>query len=98
ILSEIELFYMLPHQRRKNNWFPELIFSLDKLYDIITKIQHNNWDDAVTPFVPNTLLKIIDKDQLKDKENLFQKLKEVEEKIQKLTESENKIIEEKIQN
>ncbi|KAF0454745.1 transient receptor potential cation channel subfamily a member 1-like [Gigaspora margarita] len=25
IISEIELFYMLPHQRRKNNWFPELL-------------------------------------------------------------------------
>ncbi|RIB15999.1 hypothetical protein C2G38_2038940 [Gigaspora rosea] len=25
IISEIELFYMLPYQRRKNNWFPELL-------------------------------------------------------------------------
>ncbi|RIB00418.1 hypothetical protein C2G38_1207850 [Gigaspora rosea] len=25
ILAEIELFYMLPYQRRKNNWFPELM-------------------------------------------------------------------------
>ncbi|RIB22237.1 hypothetical protein C2G38_2140289 [Gigaspora rosea] len=25
ILSEIELFWMLPYQRRKKNWFPEII-------------------------------------------------------------------------
>ncbi|CAG8710934.1 10015_t:CDS:2, partial [Scutellospora calospora] len=26
VLEEIELFYMLPHQRRKENWFPYVIF------------------------------------------------------------------------
>ncbi|RIB28680.1 hypothetical protein C2G38_1396557 [Gigaspora rosea] len=26
ILREIELFYLLPHQRRKNNWFPNIFF------------------------------------------------------------------------
>jgi hypothetical protein len=26
IIAEIELFYMLPHQRRKNNWFPEIMY------------------------------------------------------------------------
>ncbi|KAF0464946.1 transient receptor potential cation channel subfamily a member 1-like [Gigaspora margarita] len=26
ILSEIELFWMLPHQRRKTNWFPEILW------------------------------------------------------------------------
>ncbi|KAF0333017.1 transient receptor potential cation channel subfamily a member 1-like, partial [Gigaspora margarita] len=26
ILSEIELFWMLPHQRRKSNWFPEILW------------------------------------------------------------------------
>ncbi|KAF0509354.1 transient receptor potential cation channel subfamily a member 1-like [Gigaspora margarita] len=34
ILSEIELFWMLPYQRRKNNWFPEILYyevSVDEL-------------------------------------------------------------------
>ncbi|KAF0558406.1 transient receptor potential cation channel subfamily a member 1-like [Gigaspora margarita] len=26
ILTEIELFWMLPHQRRKSNWFPEILW------------------------------------------------------------------------
>ncbi|KAF0470319.1 hypothetical protein F8M41_025387 [Gigaspora margarita] len=26
ILTEIELFWMLPHQRRKKNWFPEILY------------------------------------------------------------------------
>ncbi|KAF0562006.1 transient receptor potential cation channel subfamily a member 1-like [Gigaspora margarita] len=96
ILSEIELFYMLPYQRRKKNWFPELIFyrfSLDKLYDIVTKIQNNNWDDTIEkPYLPNSLLKIISKDKVSDKDNLLQKVEEIEKKIQESTANENKII------
>ncbi|RIB21701.1 hypothetical protein C2G38_1072007 [Gigaspora rosea] len=69
ILSEIELFYMLPYQRRKNNWFPEFIFSLDKLYEVVSKIKNNNWDDDIEkPLLPSTLLKII---QFYDKTNYF---------------------------
>jgi hypothetical protein len=26
VIAEIELFYMLPHQRRKNDWFPEVMY------------------------------------------------------------------------
>ncbi|CAG8796373.1 13241_t:CDS:1, partial [Racocetra persica] len=65
---------------------------LDKLYDIVTKIQNNNWDDSSEiPYLPNSLLKIIKKDKIKDKEDLLQKLKEIEDKIQKSTDNENKL-------
>ncbi|RIB06319.1 hypothetical protein C2G38_2217431 [Gigaspora rosea] len=45
------------------------IFSLDKLYEIITKIQNDKWDDNIIemPFIPNSLLRIIGKTELKDK-------------------------------
>ncbi|CAG8825323.1 5820_t:CDS:2, partial [Racocetra persica] len=33
ILSEIELFWMLPHQRRKKNWFPEILKYVKNLKD-----------------------------------------------------------------
>ncbi|KAF0562004.1 transient receptor potential cation channel subfamily a member 1-like [Gigaspora margarita] len=99
ILSEIELFYMLPYQRRKNNWFPEIIFyrfSLDKLYDIVTKIQNNNWDDTIEkPYLPNSLL--ISKDKISDKDDLLQKVEGIEKKIHESSANENKLIEEKIQ-
>ncbi|KAF0501891.1 transient receptor potential cation channel subfamily a member 1-like [Gigaspora margarita] len=105
IISEIELFYMLPYQCRKNNWFPEIIFyrfSLDKLYDIISKIKNNNWDDTIEkPFLSNSLLKIVDIDKTEieevtqkaaDNEKIIQKLEHNEKMIQKLTENENKLI------
>ncbi|CAG8662532.1 21730_t:CDS:2, partial [Cetraspora pellucida] len=54
-----------------------------------TTIQNNNWDGTIEkPFIPNTLLKIIDKDEAKDKDNLFQKLRKIEEKVQELTDNE----------
>ncbi|KAF0556441.1 transient receptor potential cation channel subfamily a member 1-like [Gigaspora margarita] len=100
ILSEIELFYMLPYQRRKNEWFPELIFyrfSLDKLYDIVTKIQDNKWDDTIDkPYLPNLLLKIISKYKVEDKDVLLQKVEEIKIKIHESTNDENKLIEEKL--
>ncbi|CAG8510189.1 1287_t:CDS:2 [Cetraspora pellucida] len=56
----------------------------------VTTIQNNNWDGTIEkPFIPNTLLKITDKDEAKDKDNLFQKLRKIEEKKE---DSENKII------
>ncbi|KAF0554422.1 transient receptor potential cation channel subfamily a member 1-like [Gigaspora margarita] len=95
ILSEIELFYMLPYQRRKNNWFPEIIFyrfSLDKFYEIAYKVQNNSWDNTLEkPFLPNTLLKIVH--LYEDKDGLSQKLEIIKiEIIQELTNDEKKII------
>ncbi|RIB02326.1 hypothetical protein C2G38_2050152 [Gigaspora rosea] len=34
ILSEIELFWMLPHQRRKSNWFPEILYYKDSVKEL----------------------------------------------------------------
>ncbi|RIB11788.1 hypothetical protein C2G38_77188 [Gigaspora rosea] len=90
---------MLPHQRRKNNWFPEIIFyrfNINKLRDIINKIQNNNWDDTTEmPFLSDKLLELVDKKKIDDT-NIFdntQKLKDSEEKlIQKLEENEKKLI------
>ncbi|CAG8792613.1 11398_t:CDS:1, partial [Gigaspora rosea] len=58
-------------------------FSLDKLYEIVTKIQNDKWDDDTIemPFIPNSLLKIIGKTELKDESS---KLIIKEEAIQKL--------------
>ncbi|RIB00340.1 hypothetical protein C2G38_2234662 [Gigaspora rosea] len=91
ILAEIEHFYMLPYQRRKNNWFPELMFykfNLDKLQTIIKKIQNDNWDETFeAPFISDALKKItkiyietrkIDIDKIFEE---FQRLKKIEEII-----------------
>ncbi|KAF0531631.1 nucleopolyhedrovirus p10 family protein [Gigaspora margarita] len=99
MLSEIELLYMLPHQRRKNNWFPEIIFyrfSLDKFYEIAYKVNNNKWDDVVEiPSLPNPLLKIVnlhkEEDKKEDKDELFQKLESIKKGlIQKFSDEEKK--------
>ncbi|PKK61670.1 hypothetical protein RhiirC2_791467 [Rhizophagus irregularis] len=48
ILAEIELFYLLPHQRRWNSWFPEVIYyyaNVDMTRKKIKElIDDNEWD------------------------------------------------------
>ncbi|RIB25773.1 hypothetical protein C2G38_2165095 [Gigaspora rosea] len=39
ILSEIELFWMLPHQRRKTNWFPKILASVKELKKYIESVE-----------------------------------------------------------
>ncbi|PKY57911.1 hypothetical protein RhiirA4_549853 [Rhizophagus irregularis] len=39
ILAEIELFYLLPHQRRWRKWFPEVIYYYADVYKVRQKIK-----------------------------------------------------------
>ncbi|RIB15361.1 hypothetical protein C2G38_2143609 [Gigaspora rosea] len=76
ILSEIELLYMLPSQRRKNNWFPEIIFykfDLDKLHNIIQRVQNNKWDNFdEKPFLSDALKKLVNvKTENEDMKNMY---------------------------
>ncbi|RIB28867.1 hypothetical protein C2G38_2156839 [Gigaspora rosea] len=53
ILSEIELFYMLPHQRRKENWFPYIIFyeaHTIELRNLAKDILDNKWTAYKKPY------------------------------------------------
>ncbi|RIA99945.1 hypothetical protein C2G38_2256962 [Gigaspora rosea] len=97
ILSEIELFYMLPYQRRKNNWFPELIFHLDKLHDLIKKVQNDKWEEPFeAPYISDTLKRIakldVETDNRKDIDldkiiEDIRKLKLIESRGQKIYKS-----------
>ncbi|CAG8451582.1 10559_t:CDS:2, partial [Scutellospora calospora] len=54
ILNEVELFYMLPHQRRKENWFPNTIFygcHTYKLREHIIDIQNK----GIKPYLSKNL-------------------------------------------
>ncbi|CAB4399132.1 unnamed protein product [Rhizophagus irregularis] len=48
ILAEIELFYLLPHQRRWNEWFPKVIYyyaDFDKTrQEIKEMIKEGEWN------------------------------------------------------
>ncbi|CAG8576127.1 26856_t:CDS:2, partial [Racocetra persica] len=57
ILVEIESLYMLPHQRRKENWFPFVIFyecRTDKLRELII-----NWSGDRVPYISKNLKDVL---------------------------------------
>ncbi|CAG8624573.1 10787_t:CDS:2, partial [Scutellospora calospora] len=61
IIVEIELFYLLPHQRRKENWFPLIVF-----YECQTLIlrEHilyikKNWKGYKKPYFSENLNRIL---------------------------------------
>ncbi|CAG8504423.1 15520_t:CDS:2 [Acaulospora colombiana] len=86
ILAEIELFYLLPHQRRKPNWFPDFyVVEVRKLKDIIISVQNNKYPDSNSPYISPRLLKLI---QMKDKK--AEKEKELEDHAQKFKENEER--------
>ncbi|CAG8790191.1 11009_t:CDS:2, partial [Racocetra persica] len=71
VLTEIELFYMLPYQRRKHNWFPNIIFyeaHVHKLRDLIRDIQNDKWLTLEKPQISSLLLKIINIEDESDTE------------------------------
>ncbi|KAF0524633.1 transient receptor potential cation channel subfamily a member 1-like [Gigaspora margarita] len=58
IIIQIELLYMLPYQRRRNDWFPFIIFyecNLIKLHSQIIDIKNGKWSGYKEPFVPKYL-------------------------------------------
>ncbi|CAB4429293.1 unnamed protein product [Rhizophagus irregularis] len=63
ILAEIELFYMLPFQRRWKEWFPEIIYYYANLYDIQKEVkammERKEWNIDAFPELKNDLLKIL---------------------------------------
>ncbi|GET00344.1 hypothetical protein GLOIN_2v1874127 [Rhizophagus clarus] len=64
ILAEIELFYMLPYQRRQKDWFPEVIYyyaSLDDIQKEVKKMtKRNEWNQInAFPKLKQDLLKKI---------------------------------------
>ncbi|PKY38360.1 hypothetical protein RhiirA4_451339 [Rhizophagus irregularis] len=64
IIAEIELFYMLPYQRRNNDWFPEVMYyhaSLDDTQKEVKKMmKRDEWDQInAFPKLKQDLLKKI---------------------------------------
>ncbi|RIB16594.1 hypothetical protein C2G38_2189496 [Gigaspora rosea] len=71
ILSEIELFWILPYQRRKKNWFPEILYyeaSVHELKKYLKKITED--DEIFENLLPSVKKKL---------QNLFPEIKELAE-------------------
>ncbi|CAG8434906.1 7160_t:CDS:2 [Scutellospora calospora] len=61
VLEEIELLYMLPHQRRKENWFPFVIFyecRTIELREYVIDIQ-KNWKGYKKPYFSKNLTDVL---------------------------------------
>ncbi|CAB5322645.1 unnamed protein product [Rhizophagus irregularis] len=59
-LAKIELFYLLPHQRRWKSWFPEVMYyyaSVDKTRKMIKEmIENDKWHINEFPELKQNLL------------------------------------------
>ncbi|CAB5380994.1 unnamed protein product [Rhizophagus irregularis] len=100
VLAEIELFYLLPHQRRWRTWFPEVIHyyaDADKTQiEIKRLIKEGEWDTKEFTDMRKKLLEVL---QIKhnpiDNEVILEKLKSNEEKLksneEKLKSNEEKL-------
>ncbi|PKY55641.1 hypothetical protein RhiirA4_548838 [Rhizophagus irregularis] len=98
ILAEIELFYLLPHQRRWHTWFPEVIHyyaDADKTrIEIERLIKEGEWDNKEFIKMQEKLLEElqikhnpIDNKVILDKLSALEKLEKIEkidEKLEKL--------------
>ncbi|CAG8710769.1 11309_t:CDS:2, partial [Racocetra persica] len=101
VLAEIELFYMLPYQRRKNNWFPQIIYfeaHINKLREIIRQIEKGNYPGN-KPFISQILLntiemKSIESDELQQVIIINDSLKKFRDSIQESKDEIKNLIEE----
>ncbi|CAI2178311.1 1891_t:CDS:2, partial [Funneliformis geosporum] len=63
ILAEIELFYLLPHQRRWKSWFPDEIHYRADVDEVRSRvyqlIKDNEWGSDEFPEMNENLLKIL---------------------------------------
>ncbi|CAB4380005.1 unnamed protein product [Rhizophagus irregularis] len=67
ILVEIELFYLLPHQRRWGKWFPEIIYyyaNVDKTREKVKEMMDNGeWDSNEFTELKKALLEKLNMDK-----------------------------------
>ncbi|KAF0464557.1 nudt9 protein [Gigaspora margarita] len=71
ILSEIELFWMLPYQRKKKNWFPDILYYEATLPELKKYIKKSIEDEEIFENLFPSVKKRL--------QNLFPKIKELTE-------------------
>ncbi|KAF0511001.1 transient receptor potential cation channel subfamily a member 1-like [Gigaspora margarita] len=83
VLEEIELLYLLPYQRKKENWFPFVVFyecHTVKLREHVMDIQKDKWAGYKKPFISKALNEVLllpdEQPSLKKLEDDLKELKE----------------------
>ncbi|CAB4393626.1 unnamed protein product [Rhizophagus irregularis] len=96
ILAKIELFYLLPHQRRWQIWFPEVIHyyvDVNKTrIEIERLIKEGEWDNKEFTKMQEKLLEQLQiKYNPNDNKVILEKVKSNDEKLDKLEKLEEKL-------
>ncbi|CAG8508277.1 7240_t:CDS:2, partial [Scutellospora calospora] len=89
VLAEIELFWMLPYQRRRKDWFPDILYyeaSIEELQKFVKEAQDEN-QDTFPSYLSDSIFRISGVDKPLEK-----KTKDIEIKIDKFEEKLDKII------
>ncbi|RIA87083.1 hypothetical protein C1645_878270 [Glomus cerebriforme] len=95
ILAEIELFYLLPNQRRWEAWFPEVIYyyaNVDKTREEIKRLMNNGqWEtnenelsDIKQALLKELKINDIDKNKAELQQVLEKKLEKTETNLQQV--------------
>ncbi|RIB23066.1 hypothetical protein C2G38_910129 [Gigaspora rosea] len=80
ILKEIELFYLLPSQKRNYKWFPYTFYysvHISEIRKLISYINSDDWEGSTKPIITKITKAIKDKKQ----ESEFDKVKKMIEKV-----------------
>ncbi|CAJ0846735.1 13542_t:CDS:2 [Entrophospora sp. SA101] len=101
IITEIELFYLLPNQRRWRNWFPDILLikvPIDVIRKKIKEIDDSNEDAEYLPYIPDKLRKYVDVPKKNDHETIDfnSKFQQIEDKLRNnennMKEMENRLL------
>ncbi|CAJ0896978.1 11693_t:CDS:2 [Entrophospora sp. SA101] len=97
VIIEIELFYLLPQQRRWRNWFPDLIYYdvyVDEVIKIIKSIDNDYKEDPENlPFISDKLREVVSVLPKKKEKTDFKKFQsELTQKLQNQLNQNNKLI------
>ncbi|CAJ0901931.1 2137_t:CDS:2 [Entrophospora sp. SA101] len=103
ILTEIELFYLLPNQRRWREWFPDILYYYAPIEEIekrIREIDNSNEDPEFLPFISEELRKLVDipKPDSVDIKEIEKNLKNDLEEIKNDLANDHKEIEKRLKN
>ncbi|CAJ0841485.1 1824_t:CDS:2 [Entrophospora sp. SA101] len=84
IIAEIELFYLLPKQRRRKDWFPDILtynVPIDDIRKRIIEVDGSNEDPDYLPFISDKLRKLVGIPEPVKQINIENDLEQLEKEI-----------------
>ncbi|CAG8651589.1 14003_t:CDS:2, partial [Racocetra persica] len=95
-ISEIELFWMLPYQRRKKDWFPDFLnyeASVDEVRKLVSLVHNKNYASSNPPYISSSLIEMINMAIKVDTiEGVGERIDGLEKKINRINDDVKKIM------